>query len=54
MITTHNSLGHWRLSWDWMNDEFIFAMKRSPSIVDATERVVPRNEKEQESLSGSN
>lgn len=40
-ISNHNSLGrldNWRLSWDWMNDEFIFAMKGAyPSIVDSSE-----------------
>lgn len=40
-IANHNSLGrldNWRLSWDWMNDEFIFSMKGAyPSIVDASD-----------------
>ncbi|KAJ1383295.1 COBRA, plant [Sesbania bispinosa] len=40
-IANHNPLGrldNWRLSWDWMNDEFIFSMKGAyPSVVDASE-----------------
>ncbi|XP_014509935.1 COBRA-like protein 7 [Vigna radiata var. radiata] len=40
-IANHNPLGrldNWRLSWDWMNDEFIYSMKGAyPSVVDASE-----------------
>ncbi|XP_075656031.1 COBRA-like protein 7 [Castanea sativa] len=40
-ISNHNPLGrldYWKLSWEWMNDEFIFAMKGAyPSVVDSSE-----------------
>lgn len=40
MIENHNPLGrldNWQLSWDWMEDEFIFAMKGAyPSVVDTS------------------
>lgn len=40
-MANHNPLGrldNWRLSWDWMNDEFIFSMKGAyPSVVDASD-----------------
>ncbi|KAL2338983.1 hypothetical protein Fmac_013429 [Flemingia macrophylla] len=40
-IANYNPLGrldNWRLSWDWMNDEFIYAMKGAyPSVVDASD-----------------
>ncbi|XP_061349206.1 COBRA-like protein 7 [Gastrolobium bilobum] len=40
-IANHNPLGrldNWRLSWDWMNDEFIYTMKGAyPSVVDSSE-----------------
>lgn len=40
-ISNHNSLGrldNWKLSWDWMRDEFIYVMKGAyPSIVDSSE-----------------
>ncbi|KAK3444471.1 hypothetical protein EUGRSUZ_A00190 [Eucalyptus grandis] len=40
-IANHNPLGrldNWKLSWDWMNDEFIFTMKGAyPSVVDSTD-----------------
>ncbi|KAF6171167.1 hypothetical protein GIB67_035124 [Kingdonia uniflora] len=40
-ISNHNSLGrldNWKLSWDWMRDEFIQNMKGAyPSVVDATD-----------------
>ncbi|KAL0348620.1 UNVERIFIED_CONTAM: COBRA-like protein 7 [Sesamum angustifolium] len=43
MIENHNPLGrldNWQLSWDWMEDEFIFAMKGAyPSVVDTSECV---------------
>jgi len=39
-IGNQNPLGrldNWRLSWDWMNDEFIFTMKGAyPSVLDAS------------------
>ncbi|CAI0626366.1 unnamed protein product [Linum tenue] len=39
-LTNHNHLGrldNWKLSWDWMQDEFIFSMKGAyPSIVDSS------------------
>lgn len=39
-IANHNALGrldNWRLSWDWMNDEFINSMKGAyPSVVDVS------------------
>ncbi|KAK4745605.1 hypothetical protein SAY87_011917 [Trapa incisa] len=39
-IENHNSLGrldNWKLSWDWMNDEFIYTMKGAyPSVVDSS------------------
>ncbi|KAK4425921.1 COBRA-like protein 7 [Sesamum alatum] len=41
MIENHNPLGrldNWQLSWDWMEDEFIFAMKGAyPSVVDTSD-----------------
>ncbi|XP_061370878.1 COBRA-like protein 7 [Gastrolobium bilobum] len=40
-IAKHNPLGrldNWRLSWGWMNDEFIYTMKGAyPSVVDSSE-----------------
>ncbi|KAK6930221.1 COBRA, plant [Dillenia turbinata] len=40
-ISNHNPLGrldNWKLSWDWMNDEFIFTMKGAyPSVVDSSD-----------------
>lgn len=40
-ISNHNPLGrldNWKLSWDWMRDEFIFAMKGAyPAVVDTSE-----------------
>lgn len=45
-ISNHNPIGrldNWRLSWDWMRDEFIFAMKGAyPSIVDTTDCIYGR------------
>ncbi|KAL8484896.1 hypothetical protein ACS0TY_027261 [Phlomoides rotata] len=42
-IENHNPLGrldYWQLSWDWMEDEFIFAMKGAyPSVVDTSDCV---------------
>ncbi|KAK6138785.1 hypothetical protein DH2020_027471 [Rehmannia glutinosa] len=39
-IENHNALGrldNWQLSWDWMEDEFIFAMRGAyPSVVDTS------------------
>lgn len=39
-IANHNSLGrldNWKLSWEWTNNEFIFAMKGAyPSVVDSS------------------
>lgn len=39
-ISNHNSLGrldNWKLSWDWMKDEFIFSMKGAyPDVVDTS------------------
>ncbi|KAL8047588.1 hypothetical protein ABFX02_07G009500 [Erythranthe guttata] len=43
VMENHNPLGrldNWQLSWDWMEEEFIFAMRGAyPSIVDTTECV---------------
>ncbi|KAI4344821.1 hypothetical protein L6164_012009 [Bauhinia variegata] len=40
-ISNHNPLGrldNWRLSWDWMKDEFIYSMKGAyPSVVDSSD-----------------
>lgn len=40
-IANHNLLGrldNWKLSWDWMRDEFIYTMKGAyPSVVDSTD-----------------
>ncbi|GMN63431.1 hypothetical protein TIFTF001_032509 [Ficus carica] len=40
-ISNHNSLGrldYWKLSWDWMQDEFINTMKGAyPSVVDSSD-----------------
>ncbi|KAK4796165.1 hypothetical protein SAY86_028491 [Trapa natans] len=40
-IENHNSLGrldNWKLSWDWMNDEFIYTMKGAyPTVVDSSD-----------------
>ncbi|XP_059632778.1 COBRA-like protein 7 [Cornus florida] len=45
-ISNHNPLGrldNWRLSWDWMRDEFIFAMKGAyPTVVDSSDCVFGR------------
>ncbi|PQQ16586.1 COBRA-like protein 7 [Prunus yedoensis var. nudiflora] len=45
-IANHNPLGrldNWKLSWDWMADEFIFAMKGAyPSIVDSSDCIFGR------------
>lgn len=42
-ISNHNPLGrldYWKLSWDWMNDEFIYSMIGAyPSVVDSSECV---------------
>ncbi|KAL1334884.1 hypothetical protein HN51_063836 [Arachis hypogaea] len=42
-IANHNPLGrldNWKLSWDWMNDEFIYSMKGAyPYVVDASDCV---------------
>ncbi|KAL3626568.1 COBRA-like protein 7 [Castilleja foliolosa] len=42
-IENHNPLGRldsWQLSWDWMEDEFIFAMRGAyPSVVDTSDCV---------------
>ncbi|EEF43039.1 COBRA-like protein 7 [Ricinus communis] len=40
-IANHNPLGrldNWKLSWDWMRDEFIYTMKGAyPNVVDSTD-----------------
>lgn len=40
-ISNHNPLGrldNWKLSWDWMNGEFIYAMKGAyPDVLDTTD-----------------
>ncbi|KAL6548221.1 COBRA-like protein 7 [Orobanche gracilis] len=45
-IENHNPLGRldsWQLSWDWMEDEFIFAMRGAyPSVVDTSSCVFGR------------
>ncbi|KAF8394621.1 hypothetical protein HHK36_020835 [Tetracentron sinense] len=45
-ISNHNPIGrldNWRLSWDWMKDEFIFAMKGAyPSVLDTTDCIFGR------------
>ncbi|XP_057957586.1 COBRA-like protein 7 [Malania oleifera] len=45
-IENHNPLGrldNWRLSWDWMRDEFIYIMKGAyPDIVDSSECIFGR------------
>ncbi|XP_022955560.1 COBRA-like protein 7 [Cucurbita moschata] len=45
-ISNHNPLGrldYWKLSWDWMRDEFIYSMKGAyPSVVDFTECIFGR------------
>lgn len=45
-IENHNPLGrldNWQLSWDWMEDEFIFAMKGAyPDLVDTSACVLGR------------
>ena len=42
-IANHNPLGrldNWKLSWDWMNDEFIYSMKGAyPYVVDSSDCV---------------
>ncbi|KAK6161044.1 hypothetical protein DH2020_004425 [Rehmannia glutinosa] len=44
-IENHNALGrldNWQLSWDWMEDEFIFAMRGAyPSVVDTSACMIP-------------
>ncbi|KAM7276377.1 hypothetical protein ACFE04_018243 [Oxalis oulophora] len=45
-VSIHNSLGrldYWQLSWDWMRDEFIYAMKGAyPNVVDTLECITGR------------
>ncbi|KAK9139257.1 hypothetical protein Scep_008938 [Stephania cephalantha] len=45
-IANHNPLGRldgWKLSWDWMRDEFIYTMKGAyPSVVDSTDCIYGR------------
>ena len=42
-ISNHNPLGrldYWKLSWDWMRDEFIYSMKGAyPSVLDSSDCV---------------
>ncbi|KAL5541906.1 hypothetical protein UlMin_009616 [Ulmus minor] len=42
-ISNHNSLGrldNWKLSWDWMQNEFIYSMKGAyPAVVDSSDCV---------------
>ncbi|KAG8370479.1 hypothetical protein BUALT_Bualt14G0121100 [Buddleja alternifolia] len=53
-IENHNPLGrldNWQLSWDWMEDEFIFAMRGAyPSIVDTSPCVFGRQGQYYQSL----
>lgn len=45
-ISNHNPLGrldNWKLSWDWMRDEFIHAMKGAyPDVIDTSECIFGR------------
>ncbi|KAG9139749.1 hypothetical protein Leryth_021438 [Lithospermum erythrorhizon] len=45
-IANHNPLGrldNWKLSWDWMRDEFIYTMKGAyPSVVDSSDCIFGR------------
>lgn len=57
-IENHNPLGrldNWQLSWDWMEDEFIFAMKGAyPSVVDTSNCVFGKQGQYYQSLDFSN
>ncbi|XP_047950063.1 COBRA-like protein 7 [Salvia hispanica] len=57
-IENHNPLGrldNWQLSWDWMEDEFIFAMKGAyPSVVDTSDCVFGKQGQYYQSLDFSN
>lgn len=57
-IENHNPLGrldNWQLSWDWMEDEFIFAMKGAyPSVVDTSDCVFGKQGQFYQSLDFSN
>ncbi|KAF5752165.1 COBRA-like protein-7 precursor [Tripterygium wilfordii] len=43
-VANHNPLGrldNWKLSWDWMNDEFIYTMKGAyPYVVDSSDCIL--------------
>lgn len=53
-ISNHNPLGrldNWKLSWDWMRDEFINAMKGAyPSVIDATNCIFGRQGQHYQSM----
>ncbi|KAK4338911.1 hypothetical protein RND71_040373 [Anisodus tanguticus] len=57
-IANHNPLGrldNWKLSWDWMKDEFIWEMKGAyPSVVDTSECVFGPQGKFYQNLDFSN
>ncbi|KAJ8528783.1 hypothetical protein K7X08_030427 [Anisodus acutangulus] len=57
-IANHNPLGrldNWKLSWDWMKDEFIWEMKGAyPSVVDTSECVLGPQGKFYQNLDFSN
>ncbi|KAK4380087.1 hypothetical protein RND71_001949 [Anisodus tanguticus] len=57
-IANHNPLGrldNWKLSWDWMKDEFIWEMKGAyPSVVDTSECVLGAQGKFYQNLDFSN
>ncbi|KAL1548149.1 COBRA-like protein 7 [Salvia divinorum] len=57
-IENHNPLGrldNWQLSWDWLEDEFIFAMKGAyPSVVDTSDCVFGKQGQYYQSLDFSN
>lgn len=57
-IENHNPLGrldNWELSWDWMEEEFIFAMKGAyPSVVDTSDCVFGKQGQYYQSLDFAN
>ncbi|OIW17686.1 hypothetical protein TanjilG_29036 [Lupinus angustifolius] len=57
-IANHNRLGrldNWKLSWDWMNDEFINAMRGAyPSVIDVSDCVFGKKGMQYKDLDFSN
>ncbi|KAK9288387.1 hypothetical protein L1049_016843 [Liquidambar formosana] len=57
-ISNHNPIGrldNWQLSWDWMNDEFIYAMKGAyPYVVDSSDCIFGKQGQHYQNLDFSN